>query len=85
MDGILKNLSDFMKSDRNGAFLRMAMRARHKESGASRPYRSIYLGGTPKLLEAPDDSHDSLGKRGAASPLIWVVSAKQLYHFFDWR
>jgi hypothetical protein len=82
MDGILKNLSDFMKSDRNGAFLRTVMRARHKESGASRPHRSIYLGGTPKLLEAPDDS---LGKRGAASPLIWVVSAKQLYHFFDWR
>ena len=60
------------------------MRTRLKESGASRPYRSIYLGGTPKLLEAPDDSHDSLGKRGPASPLIWVVSAKQPYHFFLW-
>jgi len=85
MDGILKNLSDFMKSGRNGAFLRMAMRTRLKESGASRPHRSMYLSGTPKLLEAPDDLHDSMGKRGAASPLNWVVSAKQPYHFFDWR
>jgi hypothetical protein len=28
---------------------------------------------------------DSRAKRGAASPLMWVVSAKQPYHFFDWR
>ena len=28
---------------------------------------------------------DSRVKRGAASPLIWVVSAKQPYHFFDGR
>jgi len=43
------------------------------------------VGGTPTLLEAPGGADALPMIRGAASPLIWVVSAKQPYHFFDGR
>ena len=41
---------------------------------ASRPHRTSLVGGTPTLLEG--------ARRHDALPLIWVVSAKQPYHFF---
>jgi hypothetical protein len=43
---------------------------------ASRPHRTSLVGGTPTLLEG--------ARRHDALPLIWVVSAKQPYHFFLW-
>jgi len=40
----------------------------------------------PSILKIPSNSCTFRGQSvRAALPLIWVVSAKQPYHFFDWR
>ncbi len=71
---------------------------RAEENGASRPHRTYLVGGGRQhsLWGVADEDVGAPGvafirrdlrhsRARVALPLIWVVSAKQPYHFIDWR